>query len=378
MIPYGRQTIEDDDVQAVVEALRSDFLTQGPRVEEFEKALARACGSPHAVVFSNGTTALQGAYFAAGLQRGDEVVTSPLTFAATANAALWAGAKVVFADIDPKTGNMDPQKAEALITSRTKILAPVDFAGHPCDWDRLLSLARRRSLIVVEDACHALGAAWTGKPAGSYADLTVFSFHPVKSITTGEGGAVLTKDPRYLERMRRFRHHGITKTSLKNTSPGDWYHEMQHLGINARLTDIQCALGLSQLKKLGRFMGRRRALAERYIRAFQGVQYLSVVPPAPGDESAWHLFVVLLEGPLADKRDLVFRNLREAGVMGQVHYIPVYRHPYYEELGYQKSLCPEAEQFSRRAISLPIYPLLTDAQQEAVIQTFLRLLKEAA
>ncbi len=376
MIPYGRQTIDDDDIEAVVQALKSDWLTQGPRVEEFERALAAQCSSNHAVVFSSGSSALQAAYFAAGLKSGDEIIASPITFSATTNAALWFGAKPLFADIEPHSGQMDPAAVEAVATKKTKILAPTDYAGHPAHWDALLSIARRRNWVVVEDACHALGAKSRGRPIGSLADMTVFSFHPVKSITTGEGGAVLTNNPGYAEALARFRHHGIAKDGFDRPSPGSWYHEMQDLGLNGRLTDIQCALGLSQLRKLSGFLAARRAVAERYERAFENLSDLSVVQPTKGDDSAWHLFVILLQGALAERRDEIFNGLREKNIGVQAHYIPVYRHPYYQALGYRQGTCPVAEKFSSRVLSLPIFPTLSIANQTHVIDSLRSIVEE--
>lgn len=368
MIPYGKQTIDQDDIDAVVEVLKSDWLTQGPKVEEFEKALAAHAGAAYAVVMNNGTAALQAAYYAAGLEAGDEVISTPLTFAATTNAALWFGAKARFADILPETGNLDIATVESLINDKTRVLAPVDFAGHPVDLDPLIALARRKGLTVIEDGCHALGARHKGRPVGSISDMTVFSFHPVKSITTGEGGAVLTSDKKFYERLVRFRGHGIVKEGFVHQSPGPWYHEMQTLGMNFRLTDIQCALGLSQLRKLPAFLKRRREIAARYQQAFKGVRGIRQLMPLAGDESAWHLFVLVLEGELGRKRDDVFKELRRRNVGVQLHYIPVHRHPYYEKLGYSRDLCPRASDLSNRAISLPIYPALSENDQERVIE----------
>lgn len=369
MIPYGRQTIDDDDIRAVVQVLRSDWLTQGPQVDEFENALTAAGGSRYAVVFCNGSAALQAAYSAAGLTEGDEIVTSPITFVATANAAVWLGAKPVFADVQLHTGNMDPSAAEKAITPRTKVLAPIDYAGHPAEWDALLDIAKRHQLIVVEDACHALGARYKGRQVGSFSDMTVFSFHPVKSITTGEGGAVLTNNQYFYERLLRFRHHGITKTHLSRPSPGDWYYEVQELALNGRLTDLQCALGLSQLRKLNDFIARRQDIAAGYSAALKEMRDVRMVAPRHQDESSWHLFPILLEGPLARQRDEIFTRLRRAGIGVQVHYVPVHRHPYYQALGYRAGLCPQAEDFSCREISLPIFPRLTIEEQDQVIRT---------
>ena len=365
-IPYGRQTIEQADLDAVAEVLRSDWLTQGPKVTEFEKALADYCGAKHAVAVTNGTAALQAAYFALGLKNGDEFITSPLTFAATATAGLWQGAKPVFADVDPETGNLDPEAAARAVTSRTKAVVPVDFAGRPADLDAFRALAKAKGLALVEDACHALGTSYKGAKIGSVSDLTAFSFHPVKSITTGEGGAVLTNDARLAERLQVFRTHGIRRGE-------DWEYAVEEFGQNLRLTDLQSALGISQLKRLDRFVARRREIAARYQKAFASWEDARPLAGAVAD-SAWHLFVVRLAGPAAGKRREAFRALRERGIGVQVHYIPVYWHPYYQALGYKKGLCPKAEALYENMISLPIYPGLEPAQQEEVIATFREVL----
>lgn len=353
VIPYGRQTIEDDDIAAVTEALRSDWLTQGPKVAEFEKALAAYCGVKHGVVVSNGSVALQAAYFAAGLGKGDELVTSPLTFAATGSAALWLGAKPVFADVDPKTGNLDPQAAAAALTPRTKAIVPIDYAGRPAD----VAAFKKLGKIVISDSCHSLGAPGVGA-----ADMTVLSFHPVKSITTGEGGAVLTNDDRFAERLIRFRTHGITKRHA------DWRYEIGDLATNGRLTDFQCALGLSQLKKLDRFIDRRKAIAAAYHRDLAGVAGLELPPPGA---SAWHLFPVRVP---AERRGAIFAGLRERGVGVQVHYIPVHQMPLYQELGYPMDLCPNAEAFYAGEISLPIFPTLAEDDRLKVVAILKALL----
>ncbi len=358
-IPYGRQTIDDSDVAAVVESLRSDWLTQGPKVQEFEEALAAYCGAKFAVAYANGTVALQGAYAAAGFKDGDEFITTPITFAATATAGLWQGAKPVFADIDPVTGNLDPEAAARAITPRTRALCPVDFAGQPVDLAAFRALADKHKLLLIEDACHALGTSYKGRMIGSISDMTVFSFHPVKSITTGEGGAVLTNDAALRDKLVSFRQHGIRRGE-------DWMYYVEEQATNGRLTDLQSALGLSQLKRLDGFVARRRELAKRYQKAFAGwaeVENESL----PVDDSAWHLYVLRLQGAAGTKRREVFQALRAAGIGVQVHYIPVYRHPFYEKLGYKKGLCPKAEAFYERIISLPMYPTLTNAQQDEVV-----------
>ncbi|MFA5185774.1 MAG: UDP-4-amino-4,6-dideoxy-N-acetyl-beta-L-altrosamine transaminase [Patescibacteria group bacterium] len=374
MIPYGHQTIEEDDIQAVTEVLRSDWLTQGPKVAEFEQALADCTGAKFAVAVSNGTAALQAAYFAAGIQPGDEVITSPLTFAATSNAALWLGAKIVFADVDPETGNLDPTAVESVVTEKTKAIVPVDYAGHPADMSRLREIASRCGAKLIEDSAHALGASIGDRKVGTLADLTTMSFHPVKIITTGEGGAILTDNPDFAERLRLYRSHGITKANLRMPSPGDWYYEQQELGQNYRLTDFQSALGISQLKKLDRFLAARHEVAGRYAEALKDVKTLRLPVEREGFRSGWHLYPIRLIGAAITKRPEVFRQLREAGIGVQVHYIPVYWHPYYQTLGYRKGLCPNVESFYETEISIPMFPALSTADQQSVIDILKKIL----
>jgi UDP-4-amino-4,6-dideoxy-N-acetyl-beta-L-altrosamine transaminase len=382
-IPYGHQCIDEDDIRAVVETLRSDFLTQGPKVREFEEALAEYCGAKYAVSFSSGTAALHGAYFAADIGDGDEVITSPITFLATANAGLFLGGRPVFVDIESDTGNIDADLVEPVITSKTKAIVPVHFAGHPADLKRIAGIAREHSLIVVEDACHALGAKYQSTTIGDcrYSDMVVFSFHPVKSITTGEGGAVLTNDKEYHERLVMFRHHGITKDKSafvnKDEGAGQWYYEMQHLGYNYRLTDIQCALGISQLKKLDRFIQKRRHIVNAYNRAFKGNPFFDLPVEKSGVESAWHLYAIRLKDAYKRLKPKIFKELclRQVGV--QVHYIPVHLQPYYQQLGYSRDLCPKAKDFYERQISIPIYPAMSDGEVEYVINSLLDVLKHS-
>ncbi|MBI2406647.1 MAG: UDP-4-amino-4,6-dideoxy-N-acetyl-beta-L-altrosamine transaminase [Candidatus Harrisonbacteria bacterium] len=376
MIPYGHQSVDEDDIRAVVGVLKSEYLTQGPAVEAFEKALAAYCGARHAVVFSSGTAALHGTYFAAGLKTGDEFITSPLTFVATANAGLYLGARPVFADVDAR-GNLDPEAAEAKITKKTTLISVVDYGGHPANLHAFKKLAKRHRLVLVEDACHSLGATLRGKRIGGIADMTVFSFHPVKSITTGEGGAVLTNNKRYADALRMFRTHGITKDAalLKRKPEGAWYYEMQQLGFNYRLTDIQSALGLSQLKKIDRFMALRRSIAARYAKELKDFQKVLQLPTeGKGASSSWHLYPVRLREVFAKKRAEVFAQLRAAGIWCQVHYIPVYLQPYYQKLGYKKGLCPIAEAFYASEISIPIFPGLSKDDQAHVIKTLRTIL----
>ena len=376
MIPYSRQQIDEADIKAVVKTLRSDWLTQGPAIAQFETALASYTGARYAVVFSNGTAALHGAYFAAGLKAGDEFVTTALTFAATANAGLYLGAKPVFADVDAY-GNLDPKAVAKKITKKTKMIAVVDYTGRPADLASFKRLAKKNNLIFIEDACQALGARYQGKKVGAISDLTVFSFHPVKTIATGEGGAVVTDSKKYYEKLLLFRSHGITKdpTRFKYKSPGDWYMEMQALGFNYRLTDLQAALGISQLKKADRFVSARKKIAARYARSLKNLsEFIELPSEEKNSSSSWHLYVIRLKGKFAKKRAIIFKKLREAGIGVQVHHLPVYWHPYYRELGYKKGLCPKAEEFYESAISLPIFPGLSNTDQRFVIQTIKSLI----
>ena len=370
-IPYGKQSIDEDDIAAVAEVLRSDTITSGPVVKKFEEVLAARVGAKYAVCFSSGTAALHGAYFAAGLQDGEEVITSPITFAATANAALYLGGKPVFVDLAPDSFNINDTNAAAAITSKTKIIAPVDMAGIPVNIDGFMKIAAERNLVVVEDAAHALGATYNNRPVGASAHMTVFSFHPVKHITTGEGGAVVTNEPRFYEKLCLFRSHGITRDpdSLEAKEVGPWHQEMQLLGYNYRLTDIQCALGLSQLQKLDGFLTRRRQIASRYNEAFRTCENLDIPPVSEIVNPAWHLYVIRLKQEI-DKKEVV-RYLGERGIGTQVHYVPVYRHPYYAhmtEVSYKVEDYPNAETYYRQALSIPLYPAMTDAQVEKVIE----------
>jgi len=377
MIPYSTQDISDADIRAVAKVLRHPYLTQGPAVAAFEEALAKAGGAKFCAAFSTGTSALHAAYFAAGIGAGDEVIVPAITFAATANCALYLGAKPIFADIDPATGLMDVADARKKITSRTKALVPVDYAGRIADMTALRKLASKHDLVLIEDGAHSLGASRNGKPAGSLADMTMFSFHPVKSITTGEGGAIVTSDKALLRKLLLFRSHGIAKdaSTFERKELGPWYQEMQLLGFNYRMPDILAALGQSQMKRLEKFVKSRRAIARRYPTLLRDVKGLVLPPPeAAGDVSAWHLYPVRLQEKIASRRDEVLVKLREAGIGAQVHYLPVYRHVYYEKLGYREGLCPNAEAFAASEISLPIYPRLSAADQARVARTLKQIL----
>lgn len=357
--------------------LKSDWLTQGPKVEEFEKVLAKYVGARFAVSFSSGTAALQAAYFAAGIKKGDEIITSPLTFAATANAAIWQGAKVVFADIEEETGNLDPVEVEKKITKRTKVIVPVDYAGLPARLEEFRKIVRKRRLILIEDAAHALGTSYKGRRVGSIADMTMLSFHPVKSITTGEGGAITTNQKDFYERLLIFRNHGITKDKRKfrHPSPGDWYYEMQELGLNYRMTAIQAALGISQLKKINKFIAARRRIARSYDQALSGISGITLPSEPRGFLSSYHLYPIRLSEKFKDRRDKIFAKLRNAGIGVQVHYIPVYWHPYYRKLGYRKGICPRAEEFYRAVISIPVFPTLGIKDQNYVVKCIQSQLK---
>lgn len=365
-IPYGKQTVDEADIKAVVDVLQSDYLTTGPKVAEFEKRVADYVGARYAVAVSNGTAALHIACLAAGISEGDEVITTPITFAASSNCVLYCGGMPIFADIDPLTYNIAPEQIEEKITDRTKAIIPVHYTGQPCDMDSVVEIAKKHNLIVIEDAAHALGAEYKGKKIGSLSDMTCFSFHPVKPITTGEGGMVVTNDEELYKKLVLYRSHGITRdTEWMLNNEGPWYYEQIALGYNYRITDISCALGISQMNKLDSFLSRRREIAERYDRAFAGIEGLQLPVQAQGSVSGWHLYMIQV---LNQDRGEAFAKLRESGIGVNVHYIPVYKHPYYQQNGYADCNCPNAEAFYRRAISLPIFPGLTEEQQDYVIK----------
>lgn len=374
MIPYGKQTIEQDDIQAVVDVLKSDFLTTGPKIAEFEQTVADYVGAKYAVAISNGTSALHAACFAAGIEPGDEVITTPLTFAASANCVLYCGGTPVFADVDPKTYNIDPEDIQRKITDRTKAIIAVHLAGQPCDMDAIHSIAREHGLIVIEDGAHALGSVYKGKKVGSMSDMTTFSFHPVKPITTGEGGMIVTDNEDFYKKMILFRSHGITRDdSMMTRNDGPWFYQQFNLGYNYRITDIQCALGCSQMKKLDRFLARRKEIVARYNEAFADCDNIITPYQLSDTESGWHLYIVQVKK--CDRRQ-VFENMRENGIGVNVHYIPVYMHPYYQEHGYENVHCANAEEIYSHIISLPLYPGLTSEQQDYVIDTLKSLCEE--
>ena len=379
MIPYGRQDISETDIQAVVDVLRSDFLTQGPAVPAFEKSITDYCGAKHAVAVNSATSALHIACLALGVGKGDVVWTSPITFVASANCALYCGADVDFVDIDPRTYNLSTERmAEKLAQAEKsgrlpKVVIPVHLCGQPCDMAGIHALSQRYGFKIIEDASHAIGGKYKGEPIGNcrYSDITVFSFHPVKIITTGEGGMALTNDAQLVKRMQLLRSHGITRDTadMTHAPDGPWYYQQIELGFNYRMTDLQAALGLSQMQRLGEFVTRRHVIAKRYE---QLLSALPVITPwqHPDGYSGLHLYVIRLKlAEIGKTHRQVFEALRAAGIGVNLHYIPVHRQPYYEGLGFKAGYCPEAEQYYAEAISLPMYPNLTEAQQDKVIES---------
>lgn len=367
MIPYGRQMLDDDDIQAVINVLKSDYLTTGPMIAQFEQCVADYVGAKYSVAIANGTAALHAACFAAGIGNGDEVITTPLTFAASANCVLYCGGKPVFADVDPKTYNIDPEDIKRKITDHTRAIIPVHYAGQPCDMDAIQKIAEEYHLMVIEDGAHALGAKYKGKKIGTFSDMTTFSFHPVKPITTGEGGMIVTNNKELFQKLRLFRSHGITRDYDQMTRyEGEWFYEQLDLGYNYRITDIQCALGYSQMKKLEYFLQRRSTLAKRYDDAFRNNPHIITPYQLPETESGYHLYSIQVIG--CDRKQ-VFDKLRANGLGVNVHYIPVYYHPYYREHGYADTYCPNAEQLYEQFITIPLYPDLTDSEQDFIIKT---------
>jgi perosamine synthetase len=375
MIPYGRQYIDDDDIAAVTEVLRSDWLTTGPKVDEFEAAFAESVGSRYAVAVSSGTAALHAAMHALGIGPGDEVIVPTMTFAASANCVVYQGGTPIFADVERDTLLIDPADVEAKLTSRTKAIIAVDYAGQPCRYDVLQALSHKYKVPLVADACHSLGGRYKGTSVGSLALLNAFSFHPVKHITSGEGGMLSTDDPTLAQRMRVFRNHGITTDHRQREKQGSWFYEMTDLGYNYRITDFQCALGLSQLKKLPRWIERRREIARQYDNVFNDSQHIKSLLVTRDAFHAYHLYVVRLhcEGTVLD-RNLIFKRLRENGIGVNVHYIPVHLHPFYRTTFKTKpGLCPVAETAYNDIISLPMYPHLRNDELKKVTDTLLQL-----
>ncbi|HEX9999006.1 MAG TPA: aminotransferase class V-fold PLP-dependent enzyme [Actinoplanes sp.] len=372
MLPYGRQSIDQSDVEAVTAALRSDYLTTGPRVEQFEAELSAVVGAP-VVTVSNGTAALHTAYAAAGVGPGDQVVTTPMTFVATASCAAMFGAEILFADIEDDTANLDPDAVESLVTARTKAIAATDYAGHPADYDALRKVAEGVGAVVVGDAAHAIGSTYQGRPVGTLADLTTFSFYPTKNMTTAEGGGVAALRPELLQRARTFSKIGVVRDPgrLRDPDGGAWYYEVPEFGLNYRLPDLLCALGSSQLRRLAAFKARRQALTARYDELLADVPGLRLPTQRDGVDPMRHLYPVrVLDG----RRREVFDRMRAAGIIVQVNYIPVYWHPVFADLGYRRGMCPVAEAFYAEELSLPLFVDLTDADQDRVVEELRNIL----
>lgn len=375
LLPYGSQWIDNNDIEAVIMSLKSDWITTGPAIDRFEKELSDYVGSRYAVAFSNGTAALHAACFAAGITEGDEVITSPLTFVASSNCVLYTGAKPIFSDVDPKTYNICPASVNALITDRTKAIIPIDFTGQPANYVELKRIAHEKSLVIIEDAAHALGAKFNGESVGSFNDMTMFSFHPVKHITTGEGGAIATNNPVYYEKLKMFRAHGITRDEGKlEQERQPWEYEMQFLGYNYRLTDIQAALGNRQLKKLDHFVKIRKDYARRYDNAFENMEGVVTPFQAKGSQSSWHLYVLRLKGRFAKLRKEIFEALKAENIGVNVHYMPVHTQPYYQRLGYKAGSCPIAEEIYEQIITLPLFPKMKLSDVDDVIDAVRKVL----
>ncbi len=373
-LPYGHQLIDEQDIASVVETLKSDWITQGSKVEEFERKLADYCGAKYAVAVSSGTAALHAACAVAGIAEGDEVITTPITFAATANAIIYCGGRPVFADVKEDTININAEEVKEKLSNKTRAILPVDFAGHPADLDEIKAIARERNLVVIEDACHALGAEYKEQKIGSLADMTVFSFHPVKHITTGEGGMVLTDNEEYHNKLKIFRHHGIVRN---NSDEGSWYYEVDRPGYNLRITDFQCALGISQMDKLDSFVQRRREIAARYNEAFAEIEEFITPIEKENVEASYHIYVIQLRTEtLTAGRKEIFEALRAENIGVNVHYIPLHLQPFYQrEFGYRKGDYPSAEKYYDRAITLPVFPGMSNEDVSAVIEAVRKVVR---
>jgi dTDP-4-amino-4,6-dideoxygalactose transaminase len=366
-IPYGRQSISAEDIEAVVLALSSEFLTTGPEVEKFEMAISKASDTNSSVVVSSGTAALHCAYFAADIKPGDEVITTPLTFVATAAMASMFGATIKFADVQPDTGNIDPESVKSLVTSKTKVIAGVDYAGHPVDIDELKKISHDSGAVFLEDAAHSIGSTYRGRPVGQDADLTAFSFFPTKNLTTGEGGAISSNDPTLAQRSRQFRMHGLVRDTerMRESNVGAWHQEVHHFGLNYRLPDVLCALGSSQLARLDQFKSARTRIFDEYSSGLSDIDWITLPAKREYVDPMWHLYPIRV--PHEMRRPL-FEYLRANGVVVQVNYIPAYWHPVYEDLGYKKGIAPIAEDYYLSEISLPIFANFSENDQNFVIE----------
>jgi perosamine synthetase len=380
LLPYARQSVGEEDIAAVTSVLRSDWLTTGPTVAAFEKAFGAFVKADDAVAVNSGTAALHTAYYGAGIGPGDEVIVPPMTFAATANAAAFLGATPVFADCEEGTLLLSPSEVKKRITPKTKAIVAVDYAGQPCNYEALRALATRRGLTLISDACHALGGAYRGTPVGTLADLNTFSFHPVKPLATGEGGMITTNNHAFAERMRRFRNHCMTSDHRERQEKGLWYYEVVDLGWNYRLTDIQCALGMNQLKKIASWTKLRQAIAKRYDEAFASMKGIAPLERRADAEHAYHLYVVRLDpGALSAGRNEIYRALRAENIGVNVHYIPVHFHPYYRtRFKTGPGLCPVAEKAYERILSLPMFASMSDGDADDVIRACEKVLSHYA
>jgi UDP-4-amino-4,6-dideoxy-N-acetyl-beta-L-altrosamine transaminase len=367
LIPYGRQFIDNSDVKAVSKTIRSGWITQGPTIEFFETKIAQKVGAKYAIAVANGTAALHAACFAAGIGPGDEVIVPTLTFTASANCVLFCNGTPVLCDIDPTTLTIDLHDAERKITKKTKAVIAVDFAGHSAEWDKLRLIAKKHNLILIDDAAHALGTKYKGKPIGTLADLTTFSFHPVKAITTGEGGMIVTNNKDYFDKMRLFRNHGI----IKPINHPAWYQEMVEMGYNYRITDIQTSLGLSQFRKLDKFLHRRQEIALKYIQAFEKIKDIILPPHENWSTHAWHIFPIQFKSL---DRNAIFDKLLKSGIKCQVHYLPIHLHPYYQKkLGYRKGDFPNAEKYFSRCLTIPLFAAMDQKMVNKVIQEIVKV-----
>jgi perosamine synthetase len=377
MLYYGQQWINEADIQAVLNSLTSGFITQGPEIERFERAVADYVGVKYAVAFSSGTAALHGACYAAGIGKGDEVITTPITFVASSNCVLYQGGTPVFADIDANTYNLSPEDTERKITNRTKAIVAVDFTGQPVQMEHFRELADRHGLTIIQDAAHSLGAEYEGKKIGTLADMTMFSFHPVKHVTSAEGGMIVTNNAAFYQKLVLFRSHGITKEpELLQQNDGPWYYEMQELGYHYRMTDLQAALGTSQMDRLDDFVARRREIAALYTEAFRDIPGVTVPYQHPKADSSWHLYILRFDHSVypAGRKEL-FAAYRAENIGVHVHYIPVYNQPYYQDLGYTKEQCMNAEKYYQEALTLPLFPKMSDQDVQDVIEATKKIVR---